>query len=76
MRGDGRIVLYKRDDVAKSVWEARMKKPSRSGYKVKSTKTNDLHTAVRFGEDLYHELEGRVRRGEAIDDIRFNKLIS
>ena len=53
-----------------------MEIPSRSGYKVKSTKTNDLHTAVRFGEDLYYELERRVRRGKAIDDIRFDKLIS
>jgi site-specific recombinase XerD len=76
VKGDGRIILYKRDDVAKPVWQARVKIPSKSGYKIKSTKTNDLHTAVRFGEDLYYELEGRVRRGEAIDDIRFDKLIS
>ena len=76
VKGDGRIILYKRDDVAKPVWQDRVKIPSKSGYKIKSTKTNDRHTAVRFCEDLYYELEGRIRRGEAIDNIRFDELIS
>lgn len=52
-----------------------MKIPNQGGYKIKSTKTNDLDTTAQFGEDHSYGLDGKVRRGEVVDDTRFDKLI-
>ena len=62
LRGDGRIVMYKRRDHHNPRWNVRIKVPGKTGYVVKSCKTTDFHEARRFSEDLYYELEGRSRR--------------
>lgn len=41
---------------------------------MKSCKTTDDYEARRFAEDLYYELEGRARRGEAVSVPSFKKV--
>lgn len=42
LRGDGRIVLYKRPDHKNPRWIVRIKVPGSTGYVVRSTKTTDF----------------------------------
>ena len=74
LRGDGRIILYKRQDHDNPNWTARIKIPGATGYVVRSTKTSRDDEARRFGEDLYYELEGRVRRGETLKSPPFKRV--
>ena len=76
LRGDGRIVLYKRQDHANPKWTARLKILGNTGYVVRSTKTGDEYEARRFSEDLYYELEGKARRGESLKSPLFRKVFS
>jgi len=76
LRGDGRIVLYKRKDHAKRPkWNVRLKIPNTKGYVIKSTKSADIGEAKRFAEDLYYELEGKIRRGEVIKSPPFSAVV-
>ena len=43
VRGDGRIILYKREGLKKPKWQARIRVPNATGYKVVTTKTADLN---------------------------------
>ena len=74
LRGDGRIVLYKRRDHDNPNWTVRIKISGATGYVVRSTKTARDDEARRFGEDLYYELEGRVRRGETLKSPPFKRV--
>jgi len=75
LRGDGRIVMYKRNDhKTRPKWTVRIKVPNTKGYVVKSTRTADFDEGRRFSEDLYYELEGKVRRGEVIKAPPFEKV--
>jgi hypothetical protein len=74
LRGDGRIVLYKRADHQNPKWTVRLKLPETEGFVVKSTKTTDDFEARRFAEDLYYRLEGRVRRNEPVNTPLFRKV--
>ena len=77
LRGDGRIVMYQRSDHSvRPKWNVRLKIPGSSGYVVKSTRTSDFQEGKRFSEDLYYELEGRVRRGEQLKSPKFSKVVS
>jgi hypothetical protein len=76
LRGDGRVVLYKRADHENPKWTVRLKIPTTSGFVVKSTKTTDDFEARRFAEELYYRLEGKVRRGEPINSPTFSKVFS
>jgi hypothetical protein len=67
LRGDGRVVLYKRAVHRNPKWTVRLKIPETGGFVVKSTKTTDDFEARRFAEDLYYRLEGKARRGEPIN---------
>src|ERR1035437_8208522 len=71
IRGDGRIILYRRADIQSQNWTARLKIPNTVGYVVKSTKTTDDFEARRFAEELYYQLEGRARRGEPVKSPTF-----
>jgi len=71
VRGDGRIVLFRRNGVK---WHVRLKIPNSNGYVTRSAKTSDSFEARRFAEDLYFELEGRVRRGEVIHSPLVRKV--
>ena len=74
VRGDGRIILYRRSDVRNKNWTVRLKVPGSSGYVVRSAKTPDDFEARRFAEDLFYKLEGRSRRGEAIRCPTFKRV--
>ena len=74
VRGDGRIILYRRADIQSPNWSARLKIPNTVGYVVKSTKTSDDFEARRFAEDLYYQLEGRVRRGKSVKSPTFKRV--
>jgi len=41
VRGDGRVVIYLRDGLKKPIWQARIRVPNSTGYKVVSTKTEN-----------------------------------
>jgi integrase len=73
VRGDGRIILYRRADTVSLNWSARLKIPGHTGYVVKSSKTCDDFEARRFAEDLFYQLEGRAYRGEAIKSPTFKQ---
>ena len=74
IRGDGRIILYRRADIQSANWSARLKIPNTVGYVVKSTKTSDDFEARRFAEELYYQLEGRARRGESVKSPTFKRV--
>jgi integrase len=74
VRGDGRIILYRRSDHKSDNWTVRLKVPGTSGFVVKSAKTPDDFEARRFAEDLLFQLEGRVRRGELINSPSFKRV--
>ena len=74
LRGDGRVVLYKRADHQNPKWTVRLKIPETDGFVVKSTRTTNNHDARRLAEDLYYQLEGRARRGEPINSPTFGRV--
>ena len=74
LRGDGRIILYRKADNQGLNWSVRLKIPTTVGYVVKSAKTPDDFEARRFAEDLYYQLEGRARRGESVKSPTFKHV--
>jgi integrase len=77
LRNDGRIVMYQRSDHSvRPKWNVRLKIPNSNGYVVKSTRTSDFEEGKRFSENLYYELEGRIRRGEQLKSPSFKRVIS
>ncbi len=76
LRGDGRIVLYKRADHQNPKWTVRLKIPETEGFVVKSSKTTNDYEARRFAEDLYYKLEGKARRGEPIKTPSFRQVFA
>ena len=76
IRGDGGIVIYKRPEHDNPKWYARIKVKEAKGFIRKSTKTTDYEEAKRFAEDLYYELEGKVRRGETLKSPPFRRVVA
>ena len=52
LRGDGRVILYKRDNLKDPVWQAPVRVPNSTGYKRIPAKTADQckieHFTLRF----------------------------
>ena len=67
VRGDGRIILYRRADIQSPNWTARLKIPNTVGYVVKSAKTPDDFkrdsVLVGLGKILSAKAIKRVLRG-------------
>ena len=76
LRNDGRIVMYRRPHLKNPKWNVRLKIPNTKGYVIRSTKTSDFNEGKRFSEDLYYELEGKIRRGEVITSPQFEKVVN
>jgi integrase len=74
VRGDGRVILYRRADTRSNNWWVRLKVAGHPGYVTKSSKSTDDYEARRFAEDFYYQLEGKARRGEAINSPTFNRV--
>ncbi len=52
VRGDGRVILYKREDLKNPKWQVRIRVPNATGYKIVSSKTENKREAERFALDL------------------------
>ena len=56
LRGDGRVILYKRDNLKDPVWQARVRVPNSTGYKRITTKTSDQRDAGHCHINLVGDL--------------------
>lgn len=74
VRGDGRVLLYKREGLKNPVYQARLRVPNAAGYKIVSTKTADLRAAERFALNLYEDLYMTVRAGGSIKSRSFKQV--
>ena len=74
VRGDGRVLLYKRAGLKKPNWYARLRIPGASGYKIVSTKTSRLSAAEGYANNLYDELYHHVKRGGSIRTRTFGQV--
>lgn len=74
VRGDGRIILYKREGLKKPKWQARIRVPNANRYKIVTTKTDDLVQAQVFAINLYEELYFTVKAGGSINSKTFKQV--
>ena len=73
VRGDGRIVLYRRSDARNAVYQVRLRVPGSNGYKRLSTKLSSRRDAEHFARNLYEELYFHVKDGGSLNAPRFGK---
>lgn len=74
LRGDGRIMLYKRQGLKNPKWQVRIRVPNAAGYKIVSTKTDNRRDAERFAENLYEDLYIHVKAGGSIQSRTFKQV--
>lgn len=74
LRGDGRIVLYTRTDVARPIWQVRLRIPDSGEHKSYSTKTLDLDEAKHFARNLYDDLRIHVKMGGSLKNKNFKQV--
>lgn len=74
VRGDGRIILFKRTGLKKPVWQARIRVPNATGYRFVSTKTPVQREAERFALDLYEQLYLQVKGGGSLRPRTFRQV--
>ena len=74
MRGDGRVILDKRDERENPVYQARLRVPNAAGYNIVTTKTANLREAERIALNLYEELYMTVRAGGSIKSRTFKHV--
>ena len=74
LRGDGRIVLYKRDGLKRPLWQVRIRVPNAAGYKIVSTKTDNRREAEHFAMNLYEETFMHVKAGGSIKSKTFTQV--
>lgn len=74
VRGDGRVILYKREGLKNPKWQARIRVPNATGYKIVTTKTDDLREAQRFAENLYEDLYIHVKAGGSVQSKTFKQV--
>jgi integrase len=74
VRGDGRIMLFKRMHLKNPNWQTRISVPNAKGYKQVTTGTTDLREAERFAVNLYEELYMQVKAGGALQTKTFKQV--
>jgi integrase len=74
VRGDGRVILYRREHLKKPRWQARISVPDAKGYKVLSTGLTDLDEAKRFALNKYEELYMQVKAGGQLNTKTFKQI--
>jgi integrase len=74
MPAGGKIVLYHRPDHKNQKWQARIKIPAATGYVIRSTKKSDFYEARKFAEDLYDNLNVKVKSGGQLKSPTFKKV--
>ena len=71
VKGDGSVVLYKKQWLKNPKWIARLKVTGAKGYKTFSTKTTDQREAERIALDAYEEAYFRVKGGGLLNAKTF-----
>ena len=74
VRGDGRIILYKRPGLKNPKWQARIRVPNANRYKIITTKTDDLMKAQVFATNFYEELYFTVKAGGSLNSKTFKQV--
>ena len=74
LRGDGRIMLYRR--TGSPNYHVRVRVRGCNGYLIKSTNSPNLRESERFGEDLYEEMYFRIRRGGDFNSPTYQKIFN
>lgn len=74
VRGDGRIILYKRAGLKNPKWQARIRVPNANAYKIATTKTDNLVQAQVFATNLNEELYFKVKAGGSINSKTFKQV--
>ncbi len=74
VRGDGRVILYKREGLKRPVYQVRIRVPNSTGYRVVTTKTDNLREAERFALNLYEDLYIHVKSGGSIKSKTFRQV--
>lgn len=74
MPGGGRIKLYKREHLENQNWYARIKVPNATGYKVLSTKTEDIQSARHKATENYNALCLQVMAGGKLTTKTFKQV--
>ena len=74
VRGDGRIILYKREGLKNPKWQARVRVPNATGYKIVTTKTANLLEAQVFATNLYEKLYFDVKAGGSLSSKTFRQV--
>lgn len=74
LRGDGRVILYKRTGLKDPVWQLRVRVPNSTGYKRVTTKTADRREAERFAINYYEDLYIHVKTGGSIQSKTFKQV--
>jgi integrase len=74
LRGDGRIVLYKRTGLKNPKWQVRIRVPNATGYRIVSSKSSNWGEAKRFAEDLYESTYMHVLNGGQIRSRTFKQV--
>lgn len=74
VRGDGRIMLYKRPGLKNPKWQVRLRIPGAKEYKIVSTRTAKLSAAEAFAQNLYDDLSLTIRGGGSIRSKTFNQV--
>ena len=74
VKGDGRVIIYKRHGLKDPKWQARIRVPNSTGYKVVSTKTADQREAERFALGLYEDLYIHVKQGGSVKSKTFRQV--
>ncbi len=74
VRGDGRIILYKREGLKNPNWQARIRVPNANAYKIATTKTTDAVKAQVFATNLYEELYFTVKAGGSVNSKTFKQV--
>ena len=78
LRGDGRVVIYKRaprSGSTSSKYQMRISTPLSTGYHRSSTKTNDLNEAKRIALNKYDELYAQVAAGNSLVSKKFSIVL-
>ncbi len=74
LRGDGRVILYKRSTLKNPKWQVRIRVPNAAGYKVVSAKTEDFKEAERFALNLYEDTYLHVKAGGTVTSKTFKQV--
>lgn len=73
VRGDGRVILYKREGLKNPKWQTRIRVPNATGYKIVTTKTADVNEARVFATNLYEKLYFDVKAGGTLSSKTFKQ---